>query len=79
MIKLLPTEESRIHLESLDPKNKELIFFPLNNIEANFSDGTHWSLVVYSKKEDAFFSFDSLGECTILPPHIRSHKKEIRN
>lgn len=62
MIKLLPTEESQIHLESLDPKNKELIFFPLNNTDGNFSSGTHWSLVVYSKKEDAFFSFDSMGE-----------------
>lgn len=45
----------------LDPHEvaqKSVLFFPVNN-EQRTREGTHWSLLVYSRPEDKFFSFDS--------------------
>jgi len=42
---------------------KDLVIVPINNNE-NFTSagGTHWSTLVYHKKQDRFYAFDSVGQ-----------------
>jgi len=43
--------------------DKDFVFLPLNdNIELDSPGGTHWSLLVFSKPESAFYHFDSYGD-----------------
>lgn len=55
------SEDSSIFLEPIDAKSKDLIVLPVNDNESEGAGGSHWSLLVFSRRDDAFFSFDSLG------------------
>lgn len=56
-------ESFSLFLKPLMPNNKEVFFFPVNNNSSSQAGGTHWSLLVYSRLEESFFSFDSLSDC----------------
>lgn len=61
-------------LSPLDPKDKKLIFFAVNNNTSSSAGGAHWSLLVFAKGEDAFFSFDSMNNL-----NITATRKLIKN
>jgi sentrin-specific protease 8 len=52
-------EDARILLEPLHPHTKQFLFFPVNDNDRDKEGGTHWSLLVYSKIENTFYTFDS--------------------
>jgi sentrin-specific protease 8 len=39
---------------------KSYIFFPVNNNEADEEGGSHWSLLVFARPDNSFFTFDSV-------------------
>lgn len=45
-------------LAPLQAAHKKVLFFPVNDEQLS-GDGSHWSLLVYSRDENTFFSFDS--------------------
>lgn len=49
----------RALLHPLEPVEKKLIFFPVNNHTSSSAGGAHWSLLVYLREDDSFFNFDS--------------------
>lgn len=54
-------EDARLLLEPLHPNTKKFLFFPVNDSEHHDKEGgTHWSLVVFSRPENTFYSFDSV-------------------
>lgn len=61
LIKMHSAEDSNLFLDPLKPENKQVIFFAVNDNESARAGGTHWSLLVFSRQEESFFSFDSLG------------------
>lgn len=74
LIKMSPAEETKDLLETLNPRNKKkVIFFAVNDNESTHAGGSHWSLLVFSRPELAFFNFDS------IPGHNRATTKRIVN
>lgn len=62
LLKLNPPESSQQFLQPLKLDQKKLIFFALNDHDSGQrAGGTHWSLLVYSRVEDQFYSFDSFN------------------
>lgn len=59
-IKVTPVVELEIFLEPLGAKRKDFIFLALNdNVRPDCSGGSHWSLLVFSRPENACYHFDS--------------------
>lgn len=59
-IKVMSTSEISVFLDPLYARNKDFIFFALNDNErTECAGGSHWSLLVFSHPERAFFHFDS--------------------
>uniref|UniRef100_A0A6B2LHV5 Ubiquitin-like protease family profile domain-containing protein n=1 Tax=Arcella intermedia TaxID=1963864 RepID=A0A6B2LHV5_9EUKA len=61
MINILPTETLKEEFASLDLPAADLIFIPINDktdLEAEIG-GSHWSLLVWIKKDEKFYTFDS--------------------
>lgn len=59
-VKMVTTAEIKTFLEPLGIKNKNYVFFALNdNDSPDVAGGSHWSLLVYSKPESGFFHVDS--------------------
>ncbi|CAH2092922.1 unnamed protein product [Euphydryas editha] len=59
-IKMVEPDEISIFLEPLDINNKMLVFFALNdNDSPDKAGGSHWSLLVFSRKENCFYHLDS--------------------
>ena len=57
-------------IRDLDLENSEYIFLPVNdNVELCKDAGDHWSLLVYGKKTNKFYHYDSIG---------RSNEKHAR-
>lgn len=56
---MVSVEEIGIFLEPLDAKNKDVVFFALNDNELLTAGGSHWSLLVFCKAENTFHHFDS--------------------
>lgn len=54
-------EDAKLLLEPLHPNSKKFLFFPVNDNEHDEDGGTHWSLTVYSRPENTFYTFDSLN------------------
>lgn len=52
-------EDARDLLDPLHPYTKKFIFFPVNDNDRDREGGTHWSLLVFSKPENTFYTFDS--------------------
>ena len=60
-LKMAPVSEANTFLGPLKPDRKRFMFFPINdNMEAS-AGGNHWSLLVFSRRENTFFGFDSLN------------------
>ncbi|CAO1390072.1 unnamed protein product [Diamesa serratosioi] len=60
-LKIAPVSEANTFLGPLKPDKKRFMFFPINdNMEAS-AGGNHWSLLVFSRRENSFFGFDSLN------------------
>ena len=60
-LKIAPVSEANTFLGPLKPDRKRFIFFPINdNMEAS-AGGNHWSLLVFSRRENTFFGFDSIN------------------
>lgn len=53
--------EANVFLGPLKPEKRDFIFFPLNDNSKDAAGGTHWSLLVFSRPENTFYNFDSLG------------------
>lgn len=67
-IKIVSDQEAQLFLEPLNATEKEFIFLALNdNSQALQAGGSHWNLIVYSKPENSFFNFDSMGESNSYP------------
>lgn len=61
LLKMSPAEETKKLLEPIDPGNKKkVIFFAVNDNDSTRAGGTHWSLLVFSRAEQLFASFDSM-------------------
>lgn len=59
-VKISPLRELDVFLAPLEAKNRDFIFFALNNNEhIESSGGTHWSLLVFSQPERMIYHFDS--------------------
>lgn len=59
-VKISPLRELDVFLAPLEAKNRDFIFFALNNNEhIESSGGTHWSLLVFSHRERMIYHFDS--------------------
>jgi sentrin-specific protease 8 len=54
-------EEANCLLDPLHPHTKQFLFFPVNDNEHEHAGGTHWNLLVYSRPENTFYTFDSHG------------------
>lgn len=52
-------EDAKILLEPLHPHTKQFFFFPVNDNDRDKEGGSHWSLLVFSRPENTFFTFDS--------------------
>lgn len=61
-LKLGTVEEATSFLISLNAGNKEFFFFAVNNSGHARHSGSHWSLLVYSRASNTFYSFDSLND-----------------
>lgn len=61
-IKLGSPEESVLFTEPLNLRDKLFILLPINDsVSFDSPGGSHWSLLVYSKPEDRYYHFDSMG------------------
>lgn len=61
-IKMVSQNEVSIFLDPLNAREKEFIFFPLNDNEEDRAGGCHWSLLVFSRPEQTFFHYDSYDQ-----------------
>lgn len=55
------TGSASSYLDPLNVASKDLLLFALNNHMGSNEGGLHWSLVAYSRSDNAFYSFDSKG------------------
>uniref|UniRef100_A0A182P0U1 Ubiquitin-like protease family profile domain-containing protein n=1 Tax=Anopheles epiroticus TaxID=199890 RepID=A0A182P0U1_9DIPT len=59
-IRMVAQDEVGIFLEPLRAQQRSFVFFALNDNQlADRAGGTHWSLLVFSRPEQAFYHFDS--------------------
>lgn len=59
--------EIPVFLDPLSARQYLVIFFPLNNNENVYSSGgSHWSLLVYFRKDGIFYHFDSSSDINDL-------------
>lgn len=66
-IKIVPKSEVSIFLEPLKASVRSIIFLALNdNSNADRAGGSHWSLLVFSRRENTFFHFDSSHNSNML-------------
>lgn len=56
------SDDAMQYLAPMQAGDRELIFFALNDHMGSEAGGNHWSLVVYSRNEMSFFSWDSIGK-----------------
>lgn len=59
LLKMSSIEDCRVFLDPLHCYEKNVIYFAVNDNESSNAGGTHWSLLVFSRLEGIFFSFDS--------------------
>jgi sentrin-specific protease 8 len=66
LLKLVPKDQIRAIMGDLmdDLKKSMFIFIPVNDSDdpEKHSGGSHWSLLVFSRKDNAFVHFDSSGD-----------------
>jgi sentrin-specific protease 8 len=61
-LKLGSVEEARNFLITLNAASKEFHIFAVNNDKTGRLDGSHWSLLVYSRPSNTFYNFDSMND-----------------
>lgn len=71
------SEDAAYYLAPMQAETRDLIFFALNDNMGPAAGGNHWSLVVYSRNELSFFSWDSIGRSNytsakVLAKRLRS-------
>lgn len=54
-----PQEINTVIFDPLDVQKRSFIIFAINNNDEDKAGGSHWSLCVYSKPDNAFYHFDS--------------------
>lgn len=52
-------DDARTLLGPLHPNSRKFIFFPVNDNDRDKAGGTHWSLLIFSRPENTFYTFDS--------------------
>ena len=52
---------AKSHLDALKINTFDFIAIPVNNCDPLVNQGSHWSLLIYDKSNDAFFHFDSVS------------------
>jgi sentrin-specific protease 8 len=63
------------HIDITELQEKEYIYIPINdNIDFCNPGGSHWSLLVYHKKENTYHYYDSYGKAN-LEPALTTAKK----
>lgn len=67
-------DEISIFLSPLNVNQKQYVFFPINNNERDAAGGSHWSLLVFSRPERAFFHFDSAKGLNFDTAQLFSYK-----
>lgn len=62
-LKLGSTEEAKSFLITLNAASKEFLLFAVNNNRSGRlgDNGSHWSLLVYSRQVNTFYNFDSMN------------------
>lgn len=76
-IKIVPEAEIGIFLSPLGAETKPFIFFPLNDNSTHRAGGSHWSLLVFSRPESAFFHFDSSASTNL--PHCQQIVSKMKH
>jgi len=62
LVKLSEEHEICLFLDPLNAHESDYLAFPINdNCEGHSAGGSHWSLLAYSRKEDAWIHYDSSG------------------
>lgn len=56
-----PNDEAKTLLEPLNPHSRKFLFFPVNDNNHERAGGTHWNLLVYSRPDNTFYTYDSNG------------------
>lgn len=76
MIAFLNTsEELKQSLAPLKLPQKQYVFMPINNnSDVNSTGGTHWALLVYSRKENKFMYYDSAGTLNLSEAKLAKQK-----
>jgi sentrin-specific protease 8 len=60
-VKLMSADEARLMLEPIGIQNKKFVFFAVNdNSSAATIGGSHWSLLMFSKVDQACYHYDSM-------------------
>ncbi|XP_064400511.1 sentrin-specific protease 8-like isoform X2 [Halichondria panicea] len=67
-IKIYNGPELSMFLDPLGLSDKDLVLLAVNNnASSEHSGGSHWSLLVYVRKENTFYSWDSCHSLNLLP------------
>lgn len=80
LLKLMRGSDLETLLKEIRVADKDFVFFALNDNETTKAGGSHWSLLVMSRHENAFFHFDSsnksnLSNCEQFVKGIKSALK----
>lgn len=73
-------EDYQVYLDPLNAERKRFIFMALNNSSTVDDTGTHWTLLVFSRTERAFFHYDSLtsaSSLSLLRPFLNSLSRAL--
>ena len=74
-------QELEYILDPLKIQQKEWIFMPVNDQESDEAGGTHWSLLVFSKRKNSSTLYDSgslhpsVGKSSKIAKHLMSYLK----
>lgn len=61
-LKLGTVDDAKSFLITLKAASKEFLFFAVNNSGNERNEGSHWSLLVFSRAANTFYNFDSLND-----------------
>lgn len=59
LLKMQDFSQYHIFLDPIDAKSYDFLFFPLNDCDSIEAGGSHWSLLIYSRREEMCYHFDS--------------------
>lgn len=59
LLKMQTPLQYNIFLDPIEATSYDFIFFPLNDCDGNEPGGSHWSLMIYSRKDEMCYHYDS--------------------